>query len=114
MSMVKGCEGTPPNPELMAAIGALAQEMARTGALVEMGGLRPSASGARMRLTRGKVTVTDGPFTESKELIGGFAIFEVGSKQEMLELAGRFMQLHADIMGDDHVLELEIREMDEG
>ena len=113
MSMVKGCEGTAPSPELMAAIGALAQEMAQKGVLVEMGGLRPTASGTRMRLKRGRITVTDGPFTESKEVVGGYAVFDVGSKQEMVELARRFMQVHADILGEDHVLELEIRQMEE-
>jgi hypothetical protein len=113
MSMVKGPEGVPPKPELMAAIGALAQEMSQKGVLVEMGGLRPSASGTRIRLAGGRLTVTDGPFTESKELVGGYAVFEVASKAEAVEMGRRFMQIHADIMGNGHVLELELRQMEE-
>ena len=111
ISMVKAAEGGPPSPELMAAIGKLAQEMAQSGVLIEMSGLAPSAKGARIRLSRGALTVVDGPFTESKELVGGYAVLRVGSKAEALELGRRFVQVHADIMGPEHVMELEIREM---
>jgi hypothetical protein len=111
MSMVKAPEGLPPSPELMAAIGKLAQDMAEAGVLVEMGGLAPSAKGARIRLSGGTATVVDGPFVETKEVVGGFAIFNVASKAEAVELGRRFMQLHADIMGPSHVMEVEIREM---
>jgi hypothetical protein len=112
MSMVKGPEGLPPSPQLMAAIGELAQERAQAGVLVDMGGLLPSARGARIRLAGGRVTVVDGPFTESKELVGGYAVFSVASKAEAAEIGRRFMQIHADILGSGHVLELEIREME--
>ena len=111
MYLVKSEEGVPPTPELMAAIGQLAQEMAQKGVLIEMGGLAPSARGVRVRLSGGTLTVTDGPFTEAKELVGGFAMFEVGSKAEAVELGRRFVQVHADVLGPGHAMELEIREM---
>jgi hypothetical protein len=109
--MVKSREGVPPSPELMAAIGKLGQELAQTGVLVEMGGLLPSARGARIRLSGGALTVVDGPFTESKELIGGYAIFQVNSKADAVALGRHFLQVHADVMGPDYEMELEIREL---
>ena len=112
ISMVKTAEsGPPPTPELMAAIGTLAQELAQSGVLVEMGGLHHSANGARIRLSRGAIRVTDGPFTESKELIGGYAIFNVGSKADAIELGRQFLQVHSDILGPQYAMELEIREL---
>ena len=111
ISMVKTAEAGPPSPELIGAIGKLGQELGQSGVLVEMGGLLPSARGARMRLARGGIIVTDGPFTESKELVGGYAIFSVPSKTEAIELGRQFLQVHSDILGPDYVMELEIREM---
>ena len=111
ISMVKTAESGPPSPELMGAIGKLAQELGQSGVLMEMGGLLPSARGARMRLSRGGIRVTDGPFTESKELVGGYAIFSVASKAEAMELGRRFLQVHADILGPDYAIELEICEL---
>ena len=111
ISMVKTAESGPPSPELMGAIGKLAQDTAQSGVLMELGGLLPSARGARMRLSRGGISVTDGPFTESKELVGGYAIFSVASKAEAIELGRRFLQVHADILGPDYAMELEIREL---
>jgi hypothetical protein len=111
MSMVKSAEVGPPSPELMAAIGRLAEDLSKDGVLIEMGGLAPSACGARIRLSRGAITVVDGPFAESKELVGGYAVLRVGSKAEAVELGRRFMQVHADVLGPDHVMELEIREL---
>ena len=113
MSMIKGPEGAPPTPELMAAVGGMAQELMQKGVLVEMGGLLPSSKGTRMRLANGTLTVTDGPFTESKELVGGYAVFNVQSRAEVIELCRRFMGLHADFLGPGHVLELELRQMEE-
>jgi hypothetical protein len=111
MMLVKSAEGGPPSPELYAAIGKLSQEMAQAGVLLDMGGLAPSARGARIRLSNARLTVTDGPFTESKELVGGYSVLKAGSKAEAIELGRRFMQLHADILGPGHELELEIREL---
>ncbi len=74
----------------------LGEEGARAGVLVETGGLLPSALGAHVRLSGGKLSVTDGPFTEAKELIGGYAVYDVKSKEEVIEWTRRFMQLHKE------------------
>lgn len=115
MMLVKGDKdyeaGAPPRPELMAAIGALGEEMARAGKLLEMGGLAPSAMGAMLNLEGGSVRVTDGPFSESKEVIGGYAVMEAGSKAEAIELGKRFLQVHADVMGRSYQAQLEVRQL---
>lgn len=97
MMMVKSSEQAGPPPKaLMEAIAILGKEAAEAGAMLEMGGLFPSAAGARVRLTSGKLTVTDGPFVETKEVVGGYAVFEVTSKKEAIEQTLRFMQLHKE------------------
>ena len=112
MSIVKGPENAgPPSQELMNAIDKLAQEMFQKGVMLDMGGLLPTATGARIRLSGGKLTVTDGPFTEVKEVVGGYAIMKAGSKAEAIEMGRRFMQIHADILDPGYQMELEIREM---
>ena len=99
MAMVKFDEnadlGAPP-PALFQAMDEFAQEGARNGTLVDQGGLLPSATGAIVSLVNGTVKTIDGPFTEAKELIGGYAVIEVHSKAEALELARRVIQIHAD------------------
>ena len=97
MSMVKSTESkmSAPPKALMDAMDQLIQEMSKAGCvMVEGVGLRPTSSGMRVRLADGKLTVTDGPFTEAKEVVGGFAIFEAPSKAEMLKWTQRFMALH--------------------
>jgi hypothetical protein len=97
MIMVKSAENAGPPPRaLMAAIATLGEEATRAGAMVETGGLLPSAMGARVRLSAGKLMVTDGPFAESKELIGGYAVYNVKSKKEAIEWTNRFLQLHKE------------------
>jgi hypothetical protein len=103
--------GRPPKPELMAAVGKLTQEQIKAGIVLANGGLLPSSQGARIRVGGGKLTVTDGPFAEAKEIIGGFAILETKSKQEAIELGSQFMQMHADILGPSWEGELEVRPM---
>src|SRR5260221_11267627 len=95
MMIVKSAErsGFPPK-ELMDAIDHLSQDAAKAGTMIGSGGLGPTALGARVRLSDGKVTVIDGPFTEAKEIIGGYAQFELNSKQQAIESAVRFMELH--------------------
>jgi hypothetical protein len=95
MMIVKHAEkqGLPPKA-LMDAIEKLAEEETKAGTMVGSGGLGPTAQGARVRLSGGKVTVTDGPFTETKEVVGGFAQFELKSKEEAIQSAVRFMELH--------------------
>ena len=103
--------GLPPSPELMAAIGKLAEEATKAGSLLETGGLLPSSEGARVRVAKGKLTVTDGPFAETKELVGGYAIFQLASKEEAIELGKGFMKVHGDILGPSYEGELEIRQL---
>jgi hypothetical protein len=95
MMLVKHSEnsGLPPK-ELMDAIAILSQEAAAKKSMLGSGGLAPTAQGARVRLSNGKVSVTDGPFTEAKEIIGGYAQFEFASKQEAIDSAVQFMELH--------------------
>jgi len=78
----------------MDAIANLGIEAAQAGVLVESGGLAPTAKGGRIRLTRGKLTIIDGPFTETKEVIGGYAVYDLKSKAEAMQWAQRFMDLH--------------------
>lgn len=95
MMIVKHAEnqGMPPK-ELMDAIGKLGEEATKAGTMIGNGGLAPTAMGARVRLSGGKLTVTDGPFTEAKEVFGGYAQFELKSKEEAVEAAVHFMELH--------------------
>ena len=87
---------TPPPPELLEAIMKLGGQATEAGVLLDTAGLLPSASGARVALAAGKLTVTDGPFTESKELIS-YALYDVRSKEEAIEWASRFARLHRDL-----------------
>jgi hypothetical protein len=97
LSIVKGLEkmGQPPKA-LLEAIGKFGAEAVAAGTLIETGGLRETATGARVRIKSGKLIVKDGPFTESKEVIGGFAVLEYASRQEAIEGTVKFMQLHRD------------------
>ena len=103
-------EAGPPPMELMEAIDKLGQEATRQGKMVSFGGLKPTSAGARMRITKGKIVTTDGPFSESKEVIGGFSIFNLASKKEALEEARRFTELHQRYWPKWEG-EIEIREM---
>jgi hypothetical protein len=95
MMIVKSAERSgPPPKELMDAIDKLSEEAAKSGTMLGGGGLGPTALGARVRLSGGKITVTDGPFTEAKEIVGGYAQFDLKSKQEAVDSAVRFMELH--------------------
>ena len=83
-----------PPPALMEAMGNFVERGFKDGTLVDTGGLLPSKDGVRLRLAKGKITVTDGPFSESKEVIGGYAILNVKSKADALRIATEFMELH--------------------
>ncbi len=85
---------TPPPASLMEAMKGFVEKSLKDGTLVETGGLLPSKEGARVRLSSGKITVTDGPFTESKEVIGGWAILNANSKEDAIRIATEFMELH--------------------
>ncbi|HEV3333282.1 MAG TPA: YciI family protein [Bryobacteraceae bacterium] len=100
-------EGTPPAPNEMSEMGKLIEEGFKSGWLLSTEGCLPSAKGARVRRSGEKITVTDGPFTESKELIGGFAMIKAESKEEAIEFTKRFLK----VAGDG---ESEIRQIWEG
>ena len=83
---------TPPSPEEMARMGKMIEEAMKSGWLLGTEGCMPSALGARVRIDNGKTTVSDGPFTEAKEVVGGFALLEAASKAEAIELTKQFLQ----------------------
>jgi hypothetical protein len=86
-------ESGPPQ-ELMEAMNKFVERLAREGKFVDGGGLLPSKDGVRVRIAKGKLTVIDGPFTETKEVIGGYAILETESRAEALHIQSEFMELH--------------------
>jgi hypothetical protein len=110
MYLVKAAPCGQPPQKLMEEIGKLAAREMKAGRMVDMGGLMPLAMGARVRLSGGKIHVTDGPFTESKELVGGYAIFEFKTKEEALASAVEFMTLHQEY-GEGWEGECEMRQM---
>lgn len=83
-----------PPAALMDAMGKFVEKSMKEGTLVDTGGLLPSKDGARIRLAKGKLTITDGPFTEAKEVIGGWAILQADTRAEALRVATEFMELH--------------------
>jgi hypothetical protein len=98
MFIVKSAHSGPPTPELLEAMGKLAEREIKAGRMIDSGGLMPLATGAQVRLTDGKLSVVDGPFVEAKEVIGGYAVFELPGKEEALASVKEFMQLHKDLM----------------
>lgn len=84
--------GVPPSAELMERVGRFIEEIAKAGVLVATDGLHPSAKGKRVRLAEGKITVIDGPFTESKELVASYALFQVTSMDEAVNWTKRFLE----------------------
>lgn len=90
----------PPSTEALAKLGQLVQEMTAAGKLVDTGGMQFPSTGTKVQYEGGKFTVMDGPFAESKEVIAGYAILEVGSKDEALELSRRFYQTMGDGAGE--------------
>jgi len=96
MMLVKHAEkySGPPPKELMDAIAKLSEEANKNGTMIASGGLAPTAMSTRVRVSRGQLATTDGPFTEAKEIVGGYAIFDLKSKEEAIEGAQRFMELH--------------------
>jgi hypothetical protein len=96
MMLVTAAEGQGQPPQsLFEAIGKLGAEETAAGRMIETGGLYPTAAGAaRVRLSGGKLSITDGPFTEAKEVVGGYAVFELPSREAAVESAKAFMELH--------------------
>jgi len=98
MYLVKSNHPGPPTPELGAAIGKLTEREVKAGRLLDQGGLMPISMGAEVRITDGKLSLIDGPFVEAKEVVGGYAVFELRDKEEAIAMANEFMQLHKDLM----------------
>jgi hypothetical protein len=97
MTMLKAREdaGAPP-PDFLEAMGAYIAGVAASGRLITTAGLLPSSTGAEVRAAAGTVVVSHGPFTEATELVGGYAVFDVDSRDEAVTMATEFVQLHVD------------------
>ena len=98
LMMIKSDESKPagpPPPDLLAAIADLGQQAAKDGTLLDQAGLLPSSAGALIRVSGGKIQVSDGPFTEAKELVGGYALFQLRSYEDAVEAGRAFMAAHA-------------------
>ena len=110
LSMIRINEqgGQVPSERLMTDMGKLIDEMTRDGVLVRTAGLRPKAEGTRVRLRQGQLSSIDGPFVETKEVVGGFAILEAESMQRAIEHTERFLRVH----GDEWDIECEVRQLD--
>lgn len=93
------------------AMGELIGEWTQAGAMVTASGLKPPSQGARVRLSSGKVTVTDGPFAEAKEVVGGFFVLEAADRAAALNMTERFVEVHHRVLGDDFLLECEVRQI---
>ncbi|PKW09520.1 Uncharacterized conserved protein [Streptomyces sp. 1222.5] len=99
-----------PSEELMQRMGALIEEITKAGVMLDTAGLTPSAQGTRVTWEGGKISVTDGPFTETKEVIGGYALMQCKDKAEALEWTKRFLQVHEEFW----TVTCEVREIAEG
>jgi hypothetical protein len=111
LAMIRSNENSDfvPSEQIQSDMASLMQELTQAGVLISTARLRPTAEGARLRLHKGQVSTMDGPFTETKEVVGGFGIVEVDSKEEAIALAKRFLQAHGDAMD----FEVELRQLDE-
>jgi hypothetical protein len=107
MFIVSSAMAAAPTPAMMDAMHDMAVREIAAGRMLDDGGLMPLEMGARITNARGVVSVIDGPFAETKEVIGGYAVFEVASREEAIEAGKAFMQLHTDHMpGWEGVLEM--------
>lgn len=110
LSMVRINEnsGQQPDERLMREMGQLMEELTAAGVLVDTAGLRPTAEGVRVKLSQGRISQLDGPFTETKEVVGGYAIIEARSMEEAIGVTRRFLEVH----GDAWEIECEVRQME--
>ncbi|MEO3974168.1 YciI family protein [Streptomyces sp. CAU 1734] len=99
-----------PSPELQERMGALLEEITKAGVMLDTAGLAPTSESTRITWSGGRIGYTDGPFTESKEVIGGYSIIQAKDKAEALEWGRRFLEVHEDYW----TLTLEVREIAEG
>ncbi|WP_037577792.1 YciI family protein [Phaeacidiphilus oryzae] len=98
-----------PSERLIKEMGVLLEEITKAGVMLDTAGLRPPSEGTVLRLAGGRQTVVDGPYTEGKEYIGGYALMEVKSHEEAVEWSRRFLEVH----GDEWTISLELRRLDE-
>jgi len=110
LSMVRVVENTgqKPSEQLMSDMGRLLDELTTAGVMIETAGLKPTAEGVRVRWRNGNLSTIDGPFTETKEVIGGYAILEVSSREQAIDVTKRFLEIH----GKAWTLECELRQLD--
>ncbi|KNE80246.1 MULTISPECIES: YciI family protein [Streptomyces] len=99
-----------PSPELQERMGALFEEITKAGVMLDTAGLAPTSEGTRVTWSGGKISCTDGPFTESKEVIGGYSIVQAKDKAEALEWTKRFLRTHEEYW----TITAEVREIAEG
>jgi hypothetical protein len=114
LMMIKHSENhrNDPIPQaLQDAMGEFVGESFKSGILKDTGGLKPTSEGFRIRSSGKRLKVTDGPFTEAKEVVGGYALVEVGSKEQAMKLARDFMELHR-VHWPDFECECEVRPLD--
>ena len=113
ITMVRCREGLRPPAALFAEVDKLSQEAAKAGVFVATGGLMPMSAGTISRLSGGKITVTDGPFAEAKEVIGGYAIYETRTREEAQEWVRRLLELHR-VHWPEWEGEVELRQLVDG
>ncbi|MGW1404787.1 YciI family protein [Streptomyces sp. NPDC002403] len=112
MSLIRIDEQNPfdaPDPDFEKRMGALFEEITKAGVMLETAGLTPTSQGTRVTWSGGKLTHTDGPFTETKEVVGGYAILQVKDKEEALEWTRRFLRTHPE----SWTVTSEVRQIDE-
>lgn len=114
LSLVRIDEATAPpegpSPELMERMGELIEEITKAGVMLDTAGLTPSAQGTQVRWAGGTISVTDGPFTESKEVVGGYVIMQCKDRAEAIEWTKRFLKVHEEYW----TVTCEVREIAEG
>jgi hypothetical protein len=103
--------GTLASPQLMTEMGKLMDKLRTSGKLLDVSVLVPQSKSARVRGAAGQVSVTDGPFIESKEIIGGYIMVEAESQQEVVEIGRSFMKIHVDVLGPSYEGEMEVRQL---
>jgi len=110
LSMIRVQEdtGKQPSERLMSEMGKLMTEMKSAGKLLDTAGLAPTAQGKRVRLRGGKISLVDGPFTETKEVVGGYAMLNAQSLEEAVALTMRFTELH---VADGWEIDCEVRQV---
>ena len=102
----------PPTPDMMAKMNAFIEELTKAGKLIATEGRKAGAPGMKIRMRKGQLSVTDGPFTEAKELIGGFALMNLDSREEIVTLTRRFLEIAGD--GESEIIEMFEAPVDHG